>query len=65
MKLKGLKTIFLGMLITAQISSSPPEVKDSELEEVYGGYLGTGIQVPFNPTSDKIILWDEKRTIKS
>ncbi len=64
MRLKILKTIFLGMLITAQISSNPPEVKDTELEEVYGGYLKTDLQIPLQSTPEKIILWDEKRAIQ-
>lgn len=64
MRLRGLKTIFLGVLITAQISSNPPEVKDSELGDIYGGYLRTDIQIPLKSIPEKIILWDEKRAIQ-
>lgn len=64
MRFKGLKTVFLGVLIVSQITSNLSEVKDSELEEVYGGYLRADLQTPLQTTTEKIILWDEKRDLQ-
>ncbi|WP_456383452.1 hypothetical protein [Persephonella sp.] len=53
------KTIFFLMTAVLLSSVTPPEVKDSELEEVYGGFVKP-VNLPSKTGLQKIILWDEK-----
>jgi len=58
--LKKVLTVLLGITVAVQIETEiKKEIKDSELEEVYGGFFKANIVSPLQD-SQKIILWDEK-----
>ncbi|SNZ02597.1 hypothetical protein SAMN06265182_0160 [Persephonella hydrogeniphila] len=61
--LKKIAVILTVITVTVQTGNeTQKEIKDAELEEVYGGFLKPRIISPFQD-NQKIILWDEKGSL--
>ncbi|MDQ7055927.1 MAG: hypothetical protein Q9M89_05430 [Persephonella sp.] len=59
---KKIFSLLFGTVILASVNNIKiSEVKDRELEEVYGGFYRTKIETGKN---QKIILWDEKKILQ-